>query len=172
MHVRLQTWLPMPIQVCLNGREYLARRLDKAGIGYQKQGNCFTHIDDLTKAQQMMDDLEKRNWVHFLIALARRFNPWLKSTTELMFPTYYWTMRESEYATDVMFADEASLNAIYCLRSSYCLRPPLQIRAFDAVYPGFGPGFPGNCVVAIGRTCFGRCNRSHDGRPNTESAGT
>ena len=113
MHVRLQTWLPMTIQVCLNGREYLARRLDKAGIGYQKQGNCFTHIDDLTKAQQMMDDLEKRNWVHFLNALARRFNPWLQSKSQLMFPTYYWTMRESEYATDVMFADEASLNAIY-----------------------------------------------------------
>jgi hypothetical protein len=24
MHVRLQTWLPMSMQVCLNGREYLA----------------------------------------------------------------------------------------------------------------------------------------------------
>ena len=113
MHVRLQTWLPMTIQVCLNGREYLARRLDRAGIGYQKQGNCFTHIDDLAKAQQMIDDLEQRNWVHFLSALARRFNPWLKLTSELEFPAYYWTMRESEYATDVMFVDEASLNAIY-----------------------------------------------------------
>lgn len=113
MHVRLQTWLPMTIQVCLNGREYLARRLDKAGVSYVKQGNCFTHIDDLTKAQQMMDDLQQRNWVHFLGALARRFNPWLKRDSEMKFPTYYWTLRESEYATDVMFADEASLNAIY-----------------------------------------------------------
>ncbi len=113
MHVRLQTWLPMTMQVCLNGREYLARRLDKAGIGYEKQGNCFTHIDDLAKAQQMIDDLQQRNWVHFLNALARRFNPRLKLTSKLEFPTYYWTMRESEYATDVMFTDEASLNAIY-----------------------------------------------------------
>ncbi|QEF97649.1 hypothetical protein Mal15_48190 [Stieleria maiorica] len=113
MHVRLQTWLPMTIQVCLNGREYLAGRLDKAGIGYNKQGNCFTHIDDLAKAQQMIDDLHKRNWVQFLNALARRFNPWLKLKSQLKFPAYYWTMRESEYATDVMFANEASLNAIY-----------------------------------------------------------
>lgn len=113
MHVRLQTWLPMTIQVCLNGREYLARRLDKAGVSYEKQGNCFTHIDNLIIAQQMMDALQQRNWVHFLNALARRFNPWLKLDNELEFPKYYWTMRESEYASDVMFADEASLNAIY-----------------------------------------------------------
>lgn len=113
MHVRLQTWLPMTIQVCINGREYLARRIDKAGMSYEKRNNCFTHIDDLPKAQQMMDDLQRRNWVHFLNAFARRFNPWLKPDSELDFPTYYWTMRESEYATDVMFANEASLNAIY-----------------------------------------------------------
>ena len=77
MHVRLQTWLPMSIQVCLNGREYLANRLDKAGIGYEKRGNCFTRIDDLPRAQQMMNDLERRNWAHFLSAFARRLNPWL-----------------------------------------------------------------------------------------------
>jgi len=113
IHVRLQTWLPMTIQVCLNGREYLAHRLDKAGVGYKKEGNCFTQIDDLRKAQQMMDDLERRNWVRFLSALARRFNPWLKQDSELEFPNYYWTIRESEYATDVMFTNETSLNAIY-----------------------------------------------------------
>ena len=113
MHVRLQSWLPMTMQVCLNGREYLARRLDKAGIGYTKQDNCFTQIDDLKKAQEMIDDLQHRNWVHFLNALARRFNPWLSLGSTLECPTYYWTMRESEYATDVMFADEASLHAVY-----------------------------------------------------------
>jgi hypothetical protein len=113
MHVRLQTWLPMTIQVCLNGREYLARRMDKAGIGYKKEGNCFTQIDDLRKAQQMMNALEQRNWTRFLSALARRFNPWLKHDSELKLPTYYWTIRESEYATDVMFSDPAALNALY-----------------------------------------------------------
>ena len=36
MHVRLQTWLPFTIQVCLNGREWLARKMDRAGISYTK----------------------------------------------------------------------------------------------------------------------------------------
>ena len=113
MHVRLQSWLPMSIQVCLNGREYLARRLDRAGIGYRKQGNCFTQIDDLPRAQRMLDDLGERNWVSFLNALARRVNPWAKPRNSLDLHGYYWTFRQSEYATDVMFKGERSLQAIY-----------------------------------------------------------
>jgi hypothetical protein len=113
MHVRLQTWLPMPIQVCLNGREYLARRLDRAGIAYEKRDNCFTRIDDLPRAQAMLTDLERRNWVAVLNALARRLNPWMDRRQRLNLRPYYWSIRESEYATDVMFSSRASLKAIY-----------------------------------------------------------
>ena len=52
MHVRLQTWLPFTMQICINGREYLARRMDKAGISYERRENCFTRIDDLQKHKQ------------------------------------------------------------------------------------------------------------------------
>jgi hypothetical protein len=103
----------MSIQVCVNGREYLARRLDRAGIGYQKQGNCVTQIDDSPRAQRMMDDLTSRNWAHFLSALARRLNPWFTRGNLLNLRGYYWTMRESEYATDVMFEDAQRLEQIY-----------------------------------------------------------
>jgi hypothetical protein len=113
MHVRLQSWLPMPIQVCLNGREYLARRLDRAGIGYEKRGNCFTRIEDLPRAQQMLNDLERRNWASFLTAFARRLNPWLAGDNPLDLRGYYWTIRESEYATDVMFASRQALAQRY-----------------------------------------------------------
>jgi len=113
MHVRLQTWWPMPIQVCLNGREYLARRLDRAGITYEKRDNCFTRIDDVPRAQQMLNDLEKRDWEAFLDALARRFNPWLSKKNPLNLRDYYWTIRESEYATDVMFASRQALAKVY-----------------------------------------------------------
>jgi hypothetical protein len=113
MHVRLQTWLPMTIQVCLNGREYLARRLAREGIGYEQQDNCFTRVDDLPRAQQMMDDLETRNWTGLLDAFARRLNPWLSGRDALDTRGYYWTIQESEYATDVMFANRAALARIY-----------------------------------------------------------
>ena len=40
--VRLQTWFPFNTHVVLNGREWLARQLDRKGIGYQRRDNCFT----------------------------------------------------------------------------------------------------------------------------------
>lgn len=113
MHVRLQTWVPMTIQVCINGREYLARRLEKAGVGFEKRDNCFTRIDDLPRAQRMMDDLIHRNWPWTLSKYARRFNPWCVPGNQIGFRGYYWTFRQSEYATDVMFRDAASLAEVY-----------------------------------------------------------
>jgi hypothetical protein len=110
MHVRLATWLPFGIQVCLNGREYLARRMERAGIGFEQRDNCFVRIDDLARAQAMMDQLLTRKWQRFLSALARRVNP-LPRKLDLF--GYYWSIRESEYATDVMFKDEASLARVY-----------------------------------------------------------
>ena len=47
MHVRLQTWFPFTMQVCLNGREWLGRQLRQAGIEHEQQDNCFTHIEDM-----------------------------------------------------------------------------------------------------------------------------
>lgn len=113
MHVRLQTWLPFTIQVCLNGWEWLARRLDQADIAYEKRDNCFARIDDLPRAQAMMDRLMVRKWAPWLNALAKRVNPWLDPRHNLDLRSYYWTMRESEYATDVMFKDASSLREIY-----------------------------------------------------------
>ncbi|NIR50117.1 hypothetical protein GWO43_16565, partial [candidate division KSB1 bacterium] len=87
---------PFPIQVCINGREWLAREMDKAGIEYERRENCFIHIADMQKAQEMADATAKRNW-HKLLD---RFNPLLQ---QLDIHGYYWTIREAEYATDIIF---------------------------------------------------------------------
>jgi hypothetical protein len=113
MHVRLESWLPCSIQVYVNGREYLAQRLQKAGIGFEKHDNCFTQIDDVGRAQEMLDSLVNRKWERFLNALARRVNPLLDADSGLDLRGYYWTIRQSEVATDVMFRDAAALKAIY-----------------------------------------------------------
>jgi hypothetical protein len=46
LYARLQTWFPFSIQVGMNGREWLARQMDKAGLKYRQQGNCFVWIED------------------------------------------------------------------------------------------------------------------------------
>jgi hypothetical protein len=110
MHVRLATWLPFGIQVCLNGREYLARRMTAAGVGHEQRDNCFVRIDDVPRAQALLDELLGRKWDRFLQALAKRVNP-LPAKLDLR--PYYWSIRESEVATDVMFKDAASLARVY-----------------------------------------------------------
>jgi hypothetical protein len=122
IHVRLQTWLPMDIQVCLNGREYLARRLDRAGIGYEQRDNCFARIDDIPRAQRMLDDLYRRNWSRFLSRLAGRVNPWLRAAGGLRLDNYYWSIRESEVATDVMFRSAEDLAALYPALVDHAIR--------------------------------------------------
>ena len=119
MHVRLATWLPFGIQVCLNGREYLARRMSRAGIGFEQRDNCFVRIDDLERAQQMMGELEGRKWERFLGALARRVNPLPRA---LDLHGYYWSVSESEYATDVLFKDAAALQRVYPALVEHALR--------------------------------------------------
>lgn len=113
LHVRLQTWLPLTIQVCVNGREYLARQMLQAGIRHSQAENCFTALSDLQRAQQLSDQLVERKWKPFLDALARRVNPWLDRKGELVLKPYYWTIRQGEYATDILFRDAQSLAEIY-----------------------------------------------------------
>ena len=75
MHVRLQAWIPYEIQVYVNGREWLARQLDKAGIGYRRHDNALLAIDDLEAAGRLCDRFAHRAWPRLLNAFARRMNP-------------------------------------------------------------------------------------------------
>lgn len=116
MHVRLQTWIPFTIQVCINGREWLARQMDREGIEYTQRENCFTNISDFEKAQQIMDRLSERKWHRMLNALARKVNPWIDPREGWNIREYYWSVRQGEYATDVVFKDSEKLADLYpCL---------------------------------------------------------
>ena len=76
IHVRIQTWFPMQIQVYVNGHEWLARKLSRHGIGYTKLDNAFLAVKDFRRAQAFAD------------RLALTVNPLLP---ELLAPmSYYW----------------------------------------------------------------------------------
>jgi hypothetical protein len=113
MHVRIQTWLPFSIQVCINGREWLARQMDREGIKYEQRDNCFTHIGNFQRAQELSDRLCQRKWAPLLNAWACRINPCIARKSALDLHDYYWSVRQGEYATDVVFRDSASLREVY-----------------------------------------------------------
>ena len=113
MHVRLQTWLPLSLQVCVNGREWLARHMQRTGIKYQQQDNCFTSIADPERAQALMDRLGEYPWASWLNRWAAWVNPWLGPRARPQLRSYYWMARESECATDVMFHSREALAEVY-----------------------------------------------------------
>jgi hypothetical protein len=109
--VRLQTWFPFPTNVVLNGREWLARQLDEEGIGYQRRDNCFTWVEDFARAQSLADGQPRIPWEAELDRLLGRVLP----PRQLWFPDdrYYWTIEQSEWATDLAFRDAEALAELY-----------------------------------------------------------
>ncbi len=112
MNARIQTWLPFPVQVCLNGREWLARQMDREGLAYRRADNCFLRIDDFAGAQALMDRQLRTNWPRDLGRIAAFLNPVQDDVLQRPVP-YYWTTHQSEWATDLAFRDAAALASIY-----------------------------------------------------------
>lgn len=113
MSIRLQTWFPFPIHIYLNGREWLSRQMDQARIAYRRQDNCFTWIEDLPRAQELMNDQRKVNWVQSFNPMAERIHPLLFTQLNVNYPMkYYWTSVDSEWAMDWMFRDPERLRRL------------------------------------------------------------
>ncbi len=103
MHARIQTWFPFYIHVCINGREWLARRMDREGLRYFRQENCFPWVEDIPRAQQLFQQQLQMNWTERLQPLAQRLNP-LHEEIFRNYPTqYYWSSFQCEWATDILF---------------------------------------------------------------------
>jgi hypothetical protein len=113
MHTRLQTWFPFTLFVCLNGREWLARQMDAAGLGYVQRDNCFVKLADVEQTQQLFDQQLRVSWGSVMNRLTRQVHPLHQTLFSDPPNPYYWSVSESEWATDVMFRSERSLAELY-----------------------------------------------------------
>jgi len=113
-HVRIQSWLPFTIHICINGREWLCRELAAAGIGLRRQDNCVTHVEDFDAAQKLLDAQPWADWTGMLNDLLDRACPALRDLTfrgdRLK---YYWSGDETEWATDILFRSPQALEELY-----------------------------------------------------------
>jgi len=102
MNIRLQTWFPYHVQICLNGREWLRRSLERQNVGFAARGNKFFGIDDYGVAQQFLDRQLDTRWEPLLDGFADSIFP---ARTGIVGPrlSYYWTLWQSEWATDYIF---------------------------------------------------------------------
>lgn len=62
MHVRVQTWFPFTVDLCLNGREWLARQMDRAALHYVQRDNCFTWVEQPDRVQALLERQLQTDW--------------------------------------------------------------------------------------------------------------
>jgi hypothetical protein len=113
-HVRIQSWLPFAVHVCVNGREWLCRELERAGIGFTRSDNCLVAVEDAAAAQKLLDAQPWADWSGMLDRLLRQSCPAL---LELPLADrrheFYWSADDTEWATDVMFRSPRALADLY-----------------------------------------------------------
>jgi hypothetical protein len=112
MHVRLQSWFPFSIQVYVNGHEWLCRQLEQQGVGFKRSDNKLLQVENLELAQRLARSFAERKWMRFLVALARRVNPYLKQVVQSGFGSYYWVVDQCEVSTDVVFKNRKALEEV------------------------------------------------------------
>lgn len=111
-HARIQTWFPFAMQICLNGREWAARSMDREGLKYHRVENCFPWVEDFGRAQQILDEQLEVNWPQFLDRIGSSMNPLLSELFDGFPVHYYWSVHQSEWATDIAFRDPAELKRL------------------------------------------------------------
>src|SRR5881394_445527 len=113
MYSRLATWFPFNIHIGINGREWLSRQMEAAGIPYLRRDNCFVRVGDMAGVQRLLDEQVTFEWEKSLGELGRQINPALPSIIGDYNIPYYWSIDQSEWATDVLFKRREDLERLY-----------------------------------------------------------
>lgn len=157
LHARLQTWFPFNVQICLNGREWLAGQLARRGrTDFERHDNCFTALGDPALAQRLMDQQLTIGWKRALDAIARALNPLHRRLFRAWPLTYYWSAYQSEWATDLLFRDPRALAALYPALVRHAM---LHFQSPDVMRflgrKGLHGRFAGECISSLKRRVEG-----------------
>lgn len=113
MYGRVQTWFPFAMQIGINGREWLARRLQKEGLKYRRYDNKVTWVEDVPRAQELLDAQLQENWPQRLEEFRRLVHPAHPDLLGRWPLDYYWSVFQSEWASDFLFQRPADVERVF-----------------------------------------------------------
>jgi hypothetical protein len=108
-YLRVPTWCPFRLQFYFNGHNWLATQLKQRSVAYEMLDNAFAHIADYQVANQLANEFDVDTLRLHLDEFAQQYCP---VVTDLKL-TYYWSLIQSEYATDLVFKSRDNLQAFY-----------------------------------------------------------
>jgi hypothetical protein len=111
---------PFGAQIILNGHNYVARRADKAGVAYRKEGNCFTIVEDPARLARVAEALSHPAAIGRLRQVCDR---WIYSAVlcfaldlaeqEAAGARYDYSVYQVEYSRNLLFADGAVMDQVF-----------------------------------------------------------
>jgi hypothetical protein len=131
---------PFPVQVILNGHEYVACQARKAGIDFTKEGNCFTHISDAAGLAKIADTLSEARAIGRLSQVCER---WLY-TTCLCFALdlaeqqrsrfhYQYSNYQLEYSRNLIFQLGGQMEQVFQALVDRT-RAPLDLKTIKTIF--------------------------------------
>src|SRR4029077_7349243 len=75
MNGRIPSWLPFPIQIVPHREQWLARMLAQHKIRYRRDDICFPRIENVAKAQRLMNRQLRLSWPKALARIVGQLNP-------------------------------------------------------------------------------------------------
>jgi hypothetical protein len=138
--IKLSGHPPFPAQVILNGHEYVACQARKAGIGFTKEGNCFTDISDAAGLAKIADTLSQQRAIGRLSQVCER---WIY-TTCLCFALdfeeqkrsgfrYQYSSYQLEYSRNLVFAVGGHMEQVFQALIDRS-RAPLDLRTIKTIF--------------------------------------
>ncbi len=111
---------PFGAQVILNGHEYVACQAQAADIGFAKEGNCFTRVDDPQRLAQVADTLSQPGTIG---RLSQVIDAWIY-TACLCFGLdvadqqrsgfrFNYSIYQVEYSRNLIFASGARMERLF-----------------------------------------------------------
>jgi len=108
-YVRVPTWCPFRLQIYFNGHNLLASKLKNQGIAFSLLDNAFDYIEDYEQAQRLSDEFSIEELHQKLDGFAQQYCPVHAHFNQV----YHWSVMVAEYATDIIFKQQADLQPIY-----------------------------------------------------------
>jgi predicted transcriptional regulator len=138
--IRLCPHPPFNAQIILNGHEYVARQATKQGIGFTKEGNCFTQISDAAALARIADTMRAKSSVGRMAQVCRR---WIYSACLCFALTrdekiksdfgYSFSVYQAEYSRNLIFTRGRIMDQLFDSIIDRT-RAPLNLKAIKTIF--------------------------------------
>jgi len=108
-YLRVPTWSPFRLQFYCNGHNALANQLKAEGIDFTQCDNTFVSIADFERAQVLADGFS----ADILQPALKRYSAIYCPVADDLDLEYYWTLKQIEFATDIVFHKQSEMLPIY-----------------------------------------------------------